>query len=169
VAAAGLVAGAVAPAGAAVARHGPAAARRPHANPGPAVHGVYPARFHFHKPRNQADRRYVPRTVHWPAAGTARLALRAPAAGTAQGALARVTGTPVWAQAMAGHGTTPRTLDVRVLGRAQAHAVGRNGVLFAVSAAGGGAGPASTTAPSPRPTAATTDPGWPCPSFRHVR
>jgi RHS repeat-associated protein len=116
--------------------------RPPHASRGPAVHGVYPVRSHFRKPRNQADRRYVPRAVHWPAAATARLALAAPAMAGRQGTVARAAGTPVWAQATAG-GTAasrPRTLDVRVLGRRRARAAGVNGVLFAVSATGGGQG-----------------------------
>jgi hypothetical protein len=172
VAAAGLVAGSMAPAAATVARHGTAAARRPHASPGSAVHGVYPVRFHFHKPPNQADHRYVPGTVHWPAAGTARLALRAPAAGAAQGTQARAAGTPVWAQAVARRGAAPRTLGVRVLSQVQARAVGLNGVLFAVrptAVAMARSGSAWTTGPSPRPTAATTDPGWSCPSCRPAR
>jgi RHS repeat-associated protein len=119
----------------------PAVHHPPHASPGPAVHGVYPVPFGFRKPRNQAGRRYVPRAARWPSAGTARLTLAAPAMSTRQGAVARAPGIPVWAQAMAGGAASrPRTLDVRILGRAQARAAGVNGVLFSVSAPGGGPG-----------------------------
>lgn len=97
-------------------------------------------RFHFRKPRNQADRRFVPSAVHWPTAGSAVLTVRPTAGGGRQGALAHAAGTPVWAQEVSGRGVLPRTLDVRVLGRAQALAAHVNGVLFAVSAADGGAG-----------------------------
>ena len=48
----------------------------------------------------------------------------------------------MWAQAVAGGAAAirPRALDVRVLSRAQARAARVNGVLFAVSAPGGGPG-----------------------------
>ncbi len=142
-AAAGLVLAALTPAGAAVAGHEHVTPRRPpHASRGPAVHGVRPVRFHFRKPRNEADRRYVPREVRWPAAASSVLTLRAPAGGAAAGALSSAPRTPVWAQAVAGHGPSrlPRALDVRMLGRAQARAAHVNGVLFAVSAVGAGRG-----------------------------
>ncbi len=139
-----LAGSALAPASAAVTpRHAPVVARRPpHASRGPKVHGVHPVRFHFHKPRNQADRKYVPRETTWPAAVSSRLTLSAPAAGMRLGALSQAARTPVWAQAVAGRGTpaSRRLLNVRVLSRPQTRAAHVNGVVFAVTAAGGGQG-----------------------------
>jgi hypothetical protein len=116
--------------------------RPPKVSPGPAVHGVHAVRFHFRKPRNQADRKYVPRAVHWPTPAAAVLTLRAPAAGARLGTPAQAARTPVWAQAMAGHRASlvPSTLNVRVLSRAQTLAAHVNGVLFAVRAPGRGHG-----------------------------
>src|SRR5579859_420009 len=139
---AALVAGTLTPAGASVDPHGAPVAPPPHVSRGPAVHGVHPVRFHFHKPRNEADRKYVPRAVTWPLAASARLTLRAPAGRARLGPLSHAARAPVWAQAVAGRGASraPRALDVRVLGQAQAHAAHVSGVLFAVRAAGSGRG-----------------------------
>src|SRR5579859_804517 len=139
---AALVAGTLTPAGASVDPHGAPVAPPPHVSRGPVVHGVHPVRFHFHKPRNEADRKYVPRAVTWPLAASAQLTLRAPAGRARLGTPSRAARTPVWAQAVAGRGASrlPRALDVRVLGQAQAHAAHVSGVLFAVRAAGSGRG-----------------------------
>jgi RHS repeat-associated protein len=103
----------------------------------PAVHGVKQLPTHFAKaPKQPAS--YVPTKTTWPAAGSATLALTEPGSGALRGARVDGRGTPVWARSVRGSTERgyagPRSLTVKVAGRAATEAAGVPGVLLEVSA-----------------------------------
>jgi RHS repeat-associated protein len=109
------------------------------------VRGLRAGRPHRVRVVNQADRKFKATRTSWPLAASGTAPLRPPAAGQHAGPLTKVTGTPVWVQAVGG-GTNadaawrgPSRVSARVLPHARAAALGVSAVVFEVAAGGAAA------------------------------
>jgi RHS repeat-associated protein len=119
-----------------------AVSKAPVPDPGPSVAHVTVVPSHVTKPANPTKPFHATATA-WPKAGAAQVTLTGPAIGQNSGPAVPAATVPVWAQAVGGGKggyAGPPQLGVRVLDHAAATAAGVNGVLLAVTPAGGGSG-----------------------------
>jgi RHS repeat-associated protein len=114
----------------------------PSLSAGVPVTGLGVARPRHVRVVNQADRVFRATETAWPAAAAGSAVLRPPVPGRPAGPVARVAGTPVWVQAVAG-GTAadaswraPSRVSAVVLPHARAAELGISAVVFGVSGAG---------------------------------
>jgi RHS repeat-associated protein len=105
----------------------------PQAYAGPAVTDVRPVPPHFQNLADPAKRNAAMPAPIWPTAAAATIDLRTKPAN----AKVLATGTPVWAQSVAGGAQV--ALDVRVADHATTLSTGAKGLLFSVGAAQAGA------------------------------